>query len=452
MVVAVAAATRAYNDARRIAQRALTRSSRSRRIAHRFLPSLRPLPVGPLIREIVIQQLRVGMYVHKLGGSWLDHPFWKKAFLVDEVAQLRKLAQSGVRQVWIDTARGLDVPHPQDEDVEAVHLATMMDPTLLATQLAPTACPLHDELARARRIIASGGSAMRSMFEDVRLGRAIDAEHCLPLVEEIAGSIERNRIALVSLARLKSADDYTYLHSVAVCALMIVLARQLGLDTATVREAGVAGLIHDIGKSLMPVEVLGKAGPLTPAEFAVMRGHPEAGRSMLADSGQFSLAVMDVCLYHHEKVNGLGYPRGLAGDDIPLLARLGAVCDVYDAVTSERCYKPGWDPARSIREMAQWSRNGHFDDAVFQAFVKSIGIYPVGSLVRLASGRLAVVVDQARDSLLKPVVRAIFDIETRAPCDVLIDLDAPGCDERIASREKPSDWGLASVDDYWLDA
>ncbi len=390
------------------------------------------------------------MYVHKLGGSWLENPFWKKAFLVDDIAQVRKISRSGLRELWIDTARGLDVAQAGEEDVEATYLATMIAPSLLPEE--EGAQSLHEELVRARRIVAQSRGAMKVMFEEVRLGKAIDAEHCLPLVEEITGSVERNQAAIVSLARLKTSDDYTYMHSVAVCALMVALARQLGLDDATTREAGMAGLVHDLGKSLMPAEVLNKRGPLTPAEFAVMRGHPQAGHDMLAASRGFGTAARDVALFHHEKVNGKGYPRGLAGDRIPPLARMGAVCDVYDAITSIRCYKPGWEPARSIREMAQWSRHGHFDDAIFQAFVKSVGIYPIGSVVRLASGRIGVVVDQARGSLLKPLVRAVLVVDPRAPCDDLVDLDAPGCTDRIVSRETAEAWGLGHVDACWTDA
>lgn len=403
-----------------------------------------------MIKRIELQQLRVGMFVHRLGGSWLDHPFWKKAFLVDAPTQVRKVAQSGIHEIWIDTARGVDVARPEDEDVEATHLATMIEPHAPASEA--TSCSLSDELERAARILAEARDAMKVMFEDVRLGKAIDAEHCLPLVEDITGSIGRNGAAIVSLARLKTSDGYTYMHSVAVCALMIALARRLGLDDETVRDAGTAGLVHDMGKALMPADVLNKTGPLTAAEFAVMRGHPEAGWRMLRESNGFGPLALDVCLHHHERVDGKGYPHGLAADGIGLLAKMGAVCDVYDAITSNRVYKPGWDPARSIREMARWSREGHFDDAVFQAFVKSVGIYPIGSLVRLASGRLAVVVDQAPDSLLKPVVRAILDVASRAACDDRIDLGAPDCDERIVAREDPAEWGLAGLDDLWTNA
>jgi putative nucleotidyltransferase with HDIG domain len=405
-----------------------------------------------MLKKISTHQLAVGMFVHQLCGSWLDHPFWKKTFLVTEAKQLDLVRRSGIAEVWIDTSKGLDVPM-EETDVSALEtmIATMLltpDPPPTFSDIGP--CSLDDELERAGRIVAQGRGAMKLMFQDVRLGKAIDTEHCLPLVHDITQSIDRNPGAIVSLARLKTSDDYTYMHSVAVCALMIALARKLRLSEADTREAGVAGLIHDIGKAAMPSEILGKPGALTADEYAIMQRHPQAGHDMLVEARGVGDIPLDVCLHHHEKLDGRGYPHGLAGDAISLMARMGAVCDVYDAITSNRPYKAGWDPAMSIQKMAQWSREGHFDDAVLQAFVKIIGIYPIGSLVRLESERIAVVVDQSHASLLKPVVRTIVDVATRQACEPQqFDLSAPGCRERIVSRETAQVWGLVSVDDHW---
>ena len=402
-----------------------------------------------MLKKIATQHLIIGMYVDRLCGSWLDHPFWKKAFLVTETKQLDLIRRSAVREVWIDTVKGRDVPE-EAEDASALEtlLATMIFTPEPPDEVEP--CSLEDELERAGRIVAQGRGAMKLMFQDVRLGKAIDTEHCLPLVQDITQSVDRNPGAIVSLARLKTSDDYTYMHSVAVCALMVALARKLGQSDDDTREAGMAGLVHDIGKAMMPAEILGKPGALTAEEYTIMRRHPQAGHELLLEARGVGAAPLDVCLHHHEKMDGSGYPFGLKGEAITLVARMGAVCDVYDAITSNRPYKAGWDPALSIQKMAQWSREGHFDDAVLQAFIKSIGIYPVGSLVRLASQRLAVVIDQSPESLLTPVVKAIVDTASRLPCaPERIDLSAPGCSERIVARETATAWGLTGIDDHW---
>lgn len=280
------------------------------------------------------------------------------------------------------------------------------------------------------------------------MGKAVEADQAMVLVEEISDSISRNPGALISLARLKSADDYTYMHSVAVCALMIALSRQLGLNDDQTREAGLAGLLHDIGKTMMPTEILNKPGSLSSVEFDIMRTHPEEGYRILERSQNVGKASLDVCLHHHEKMNGEGYPKRLKAEEISLLAGMGAVCDVYDAVTSNRPYKQGWDPASSLKRMAEW--HGHFDDRIFQAFVKSLGIYPVGSFVRLESGRLGVVVEQNAKSLLQPVVKVFFSTKSGAYIvPEVVDLARIGCPDRIVGREDPFKWGIKNVDHFW---
>ncbi|HAQ86972.1 MAG TPA: phosphodiesterase, partial [Pseudomonas sp.] len=290
--------------------------------------------------------------------------------------------------------------------------------------------------------------AITELFNEARLGNAISVESCLPLVADISDSLARNSSALIGLARLKHKDEYTYLHSVAVCALMVSLARQLGLDENAVSEAGLAGLLHDVGKMVMPTEVLNKPGALTDAEFAVMRSHPERGHALLLAAGSLPASALDVCLHHHEKFDGSGYPFRLAGENISLFARMGAVCDVYDAITSNRPYKKAWNPAESLARMAQWT--GHFDTQIFHAFVRSVGIYPLGSLVRLESGRLGVVIDQHPEKLTEPLVRVFFSAKAKTPIQQLdLDLSRRNANDRIVGREDPAQWGFNNLDDFW---
>ena len=281
------------------------------------------------------------------------------------------------------------------------------------------------------------------------MGKAVDTGGARQLVEEISDSVARNPGALISLARLKTVDDYTYMHSVAVCAMMVGLAKQLGMEAEQVRLAGMAGLMHDLGKALMPMEVLNKPGKLTDAEFNIIKTHPSEGHRMLLTGRDVSPVVLDVCLHHHEKTDGSGYPKGLKADQISLFAKMGAVCDVYDAITSNRPYKLGWDPAESLRKMAEWA-NGHFDGKVFQAFVKSLGIYPIGSLVKLTSGRLGVVIEQTGKSLTTPTVKVFFSTKSNMRIvPEVIDLSQPGVTEKIVSREDPAKWRFADLNELW---
>jgi len=404
-----------------------------------------------MLKRVGVHQLALGMYLKEFCGSWMEHPFWRSGFVLTDTKDLEAILTSSIKEVWIDTSRGLDVPATAGAVLEAESEADI-EATL--TQVAPHRAPVaaqsvEQEMARAAKICDQARQAVVTMFEDVRMGHAVDAQGAKALVGEISDSVARNPGALISLARLKTVDDYTYLHSVAVCALMVSLARQLGLEEAQTRSAGLAGLLHDLGKAMMPLEVLNKPGKLTTAEFEVIKSHPEAGYRMLLKSENIDAIALDVCLHHHEKMDGSGYPKGLKGDGISLLAKMGAVCDVYDAITSNRPYKVGWDPAEALRKMAEWSK-GHFDPMVFQAFVKSMGIYPVGSLVQLSSGRIGVVTEQAAASLVMPRVNVFFSTKSNLRISPeLVDLSRPGTSERIVSREDPEKWGFPDLDRLW---
>ena len=395
-----------------------------------------------MLKKIRVADLKLGMHLHAFCGAWLEHPFWRTKFVLKDPRDLALIRESSIQEVWIDSSKGLDV-----EPAKTVE-ASVEPPPLPEPEALPAKASFQDEVKRAAKICAKSKEAVVSMFQEVRMGKAIDADQAQGLVEEISNSVMRNPGALISLARLKTADDYTYMHSVAVCALMIALARQLGLDDHETRQAGMAGLLHDLGKALMPPEILNKPGKLTDEEFAVMKTHPAEGHKLLLEGEGVSEIMKDVCLHHHEKVDGSGYPERQNGETMSLFAKMGAVCDVYDAVTSNRPYKAGWDPAESIKRMAEWQ--GHFDPAVFQAFVKSLGIYPIGSLVRLHSGRLGVVVEQSEKSLLVPKVKVFFSTKSRAYIKPeLLDLSRPGALDKIVGRENAARWGIKDIDQYW---
>lgn len=394
-------------------------------------------------KQIKISQLRPGMYVHKLQGSWMNRLLWQSEFLIADQQEIRQIADSGVQTVWIDTEKGLDVP-----EIPSVTPASAGAP-VAATAPAVRKLAFDEEIKHAARLRARAKRAVGAMFTEARMGKALDAGKAQELVGEIAASVERNPAALISLARLKTRDDYTYMHSIAVCGLMVSLARELGLDELQTRAAGVAGLLHDIGKMAIPLKILNKPGKLTDEEYTLVKTHPAEGHKLLLEGNGVGEAALDVCLHHHERIDGKGYPEGLKGDEISLFAKMGAVCDVYDAITSNRPYKNGWDPAESLRKMAGWS-GGDYEERVFQAFVKCIGIYPTGSLLLLESGRLCVVVEQGESSLLQPRVKAFFS--TRSNTHIkpeLIDLSRRSCGDAIVGPQSADKWGLKNLDELW---
>ncbi len=395
------------------------------------------------LKKIHVGDIRIGMYIHEICGSWMDHPFWKKSFRVANINNLQRLRMCGVHEVWIDVSKGGDVAAGTttfSEEDEKRRVDDALKSAIKQNGEPVSKVEFHQEIETAKKIHAKAKKAVTAMFQEARMGRALQLDTIESLVDEINQSMVRNHSAMLSLARLKNKDDYTYLHSIAVCALMIALGRQLGMEGSDLREVGMAGLLHDIGKIRTPEEVLNKPGCLSCEEFEIMKAHPKHGWEILNASSGVSASTLDVCLHHHERVDGMGYPDKLSGETITLFSRMCAICDVYDAITSERCYKNAWEPAEAIRKMAEW-KDGNYDESVFHAFIKAVGIYPVGTLIRLKSGRLGVVVEQSSKSLLTPKVTVFYSTKSNEhifPEKVDLSMSA----DEISRIESAVEWGF----------
>lgn len=299
-----------------------------------------------MFKRIAPDQLRLGMYIQEIPGPWMNHPFWRGSFELEKREDLEILRHGNIEKIVICTTKGVDVLPEEEKEAETV-AENKPVPAKLNIKVS-----VEQERVTASRILTSSKQAIMTMFNESRMGKAVDVKQDLPIVQEITASVSRNSGALISLARLKNTDDYTYLHSVAVCALMIALAHKLGLSPEHTRQAGVAGLLHDIGKMAVPSDILNKPGKLTDDEFTSIKKHTVAGHEILRNVNGISEAALDVSLHHHEKIDGSGYPFNLRGGQISLFAKMGAVCDVYDAITSDRPYKPGWELGHSIKRMA----------------------------------------------------------------------------------------------------
>lgn len=401
-----------------------------------------------MLKIISTKELKVGMFIQQMQGAWFDHPFWRKSFLLKDPDDLSKLLASNITSVQIDTEKSL-VPVGDEVVTDTLVNDAVGEFAITESEKAGTQrVPASEEYHKAINLINTSKASVQRMFGEARMGKAMNAEDALPLVNDIMASVSRNQGVITSLVRLKSKDDYTYMHSVAVSALMIALARELRLNEEQTRQAGLAGLYHDVGKMAIPDDILNKPAALSDEEFIMMRKHSEFGHAILSRSKQIDEVCLDVCLHHHEKIDGTGYPHKMKGSEISLFAKMGAVCDVYDAITSNRPYKAGWEPGVSLHRMAQWT--GHFDQDILKAFVKCIGIYPIGSLVKLKSGRLAVVIDQSEASLLTPVVKVIFSTKSKLRIQPeIVHLAKIGGRDEILGHEDPRVWGIHDLHTMW---
>lgn len=397
-----------------------------------------------MAKKIPIDQLRPGMYVSDLGSDWMSHPFLVSSFKVHDEVMVRKITDAGIHEVYIDPTRGLDV----SDAPTAKEVNDQLEKEML--RIAEASAPVRrvtatEEMSRAKTIHTEANRIVRNVMADVRLGQQVQLEQVEPLVEKMTESILRNNGALLTLSRLKNKDDYTFEHSVSVCALQVSFCRTLGMDASTIRLAGIGGMLHDIGKMKVPDEILNKPGRLTEDEFKVMKCHVVESKNILEQTDGISEISIQVAYQHHERHDGSGYPEGLKGEAISQMGKMAAICDVYDAITSDRCYHKGMAAHEALRKIFEWSKF-HFDPVLVQQFMRTIGIYPVGTLVRLESGRIGVVTEQSEKNLMQPTVKVFFSAKHNhylTPEEVDLSRSfGHGGGDKIVSHETAEKWGI----------
>ena len=362
--------------------------------------------------KVFVEQLQLGMYVQDLDRPWLESPFLFQGFILDSdelLQQVRELCDF----VFISVAESIGDVRP--------HLIT------LATQPPPkrskparvTITPDDDErenflaaLRRSRKTYDKTRTYIDTALEDVRLGRSVDTKQAKLLVSDLAENIVRSPNAVVWLTHLKNRDEYTSIHCINVCILAISFGRCLGLGKVDINELGLGALLHDLGKMKIPLEILNKPAKLTPEEYEQMKQHPTYGYDLIKKHDDIPLASLDVILHHHERRNGQGYPDQLLEFNIPLLTQIAAIVDVYDAITSNRCYHDGIAPYDALNDIYRWAKTD-FDLQLVEKFIKCLGIYPIGSLVVLSTNETAVVISASDKTRLRPIVMLIQDRERK---------------------------------------
>jgi len=399
-----------------------------------------------MIKQIRTDQLKPGMYIHDLNCGWLDHPFLTNAFAVHDQATIDKIVKVGIRELYIDTLKGADVwAAPTQQQVNA-DLERRLHEIAQKQPEKPVVVEVREEAARAKRLHGEANKIIRHMMDDIRLGQQVQIDRVEPMVEHMVDSIFRNQDALLPLVRLKNHDDYTFEHSVSVCALMVAFARGMKLPRETIKEIAMGALLHDVGKARVPDDILNKPAKLSDEEFVRMKDHVVQSVVLLEHSPGISQTALQVAAQHHERHDGTDYPNKLAGDQISIYGQMAAIVDVYDAISSERVYHKGMSPTQALKKLLEWS-NHHFNPQLVQTFIRSIGIYPAGTLVRLESNRLGVVVEQNEGKLLEPQVRVFYHAgQQHYIAPELVDLSK--VHDRITGFENYEKW---NIDPYqWL--
>ncbi len=306
-----------------------------------------------VVTRIDKSQLKVGMFVEALEGAWQDNPKLGRRFTVRSGQEIEIILNSNISAVFINTALGRDIS-------SSYHPSGCRNITTATKQ---------DKFETARKIHGHAAEA-RSLIEDVCLGRTITMEAFTPLVSDVARTMEENPSLYIGMSRLRFRDSATFVHSLAVAALLLHFGRSMHMDDETIEHLCMAGILHDIGKLTIPKQVLQKQGPLNAAERKLIEQHPERGYELLSSHLSMPKLVLDICRSHHERLDGKGYPDRLGAEQISVEVRMSTICDVFDALTSTRPYKKGWSSQQALSWMM--CREDQFDKTLLWQFILSL--------------------------------------------------------------------------------
>ncbi len=343
--------------------------------------------------KIPVAELQRGMFVSKLDRDWLETPFLLQGFVVETDEDIETVAQYA-NFVWVDAVEPSWVPPEERGTLDA----PVKRKTTYINKI-----PASEEHARAQGVYRDARRLTRTLVQDLRLGGVIDTQEARKTVRACVDSILSNADALLWMSKIRDQDHYTAEHCLNVCILAIAFGRHLGMSEPDLEKLGMCGLLHDVGKMRIPPEVLNKPGELTSKEWNQMRAHVVHGRNLLLATPGILHSAVDVAYSHHERIDGKGYPRKLPGSGISLFSRIVAIVDAYDAMTADRCYAPAI-PCTQALKIIYKDRGTHFDEKLALSFIKSVGLYPPGSLVELANGLVGLVLETNQRYRHLPIV------------------------------------------------
>lgn len=352
--------------------------------------------------RIHITQLRPGMRIEKLDRSWFETPFFRHRMAVTSMEQVEQLKACGV--VTLDVSGEIETARSPEEEGTPESAAPTTVPTETVASPDARTTTFDDELPAAKLVYTAAKNVIEQAMLDVRMGRDINMDAVNQVVSEMADSVLRNPDALTSLSRLKHFDEYTFFHSVNTSLLALSLGRNLGIEESLLHQLGVGTLLHDIGKTKVPLEILNKPGKYEAHEFEIMKQHVMRGAEVLSGTTGLTDNFLRPALEHHERVDGTGYPYQRQKSELSQFGMMAAVVDIYDAITSDRCYHRAKPAHEALQFLYTISQKGHLEHTLVQRFIQVVGVYPVGSIVQLNTGEVAVVSRLNRHAPLEPVI------------------------------------------------
>lgn len=415
-----------------------------------------------MIKVIPVSALRIGMYIAEENAYWIPSKNRSRAGMLSQQSTIERIRQLGVAEVYIDTGKGLDAPEARrltddqldrikrDREIRRQRVENKRTgkpgeqeapaPMKAASGSLPKAprVSLEVERQRATAIHKRGLDLVDTVMSRVKMGQSFDVKEVDGVADSILGSLFRNENGFACLTRIREKDQYLLEHSLNVGVLMGLLAKSLNYENDVIRKLIAGGILHDIGKISVPDEILHKPGRLEPDEWEEMKRHVEYGYEYLKSLSGVDPIVLSICRQHHERLDGSGYPASLSGMQLDRFGRMGAICDVYDAITADRVYHKGISPSVAMKRLVE-SSHKELDRAMVYQFIRCMSIYPVGTMVALKSGRAGIVVEPNRVKQASPVVRVVYHLQKERFLEVEdIDLSRPLEEDTIDRPLEPS--------------
>lgn len=393
------------------------------------------LETSTKLTQIDVTELQIGMYVSELDRPWLESTFLFQGFELKTISDIKEV-RNQCAFVFIDV----------EKQSKSISLKRGSKAWIAKREVPKRTSNFSEQFAYAETIFHETSSLVKGFMEEVALGRAINVEIAKKAVAECVQSIIKSPDALMWLTQLKSRDEYTSQHSMNVCILSIALGRQLNLPSDELEELGLCGMMHDMGKMRIPLEILNKPGGFNDEELIIMRDHTTIGWRLLMSQSGMPGCVIDTAYGHHERLDGKGYPRGLTAERIPFFTRIVTITDMYDAIASDRVYKNGKTHLEAIKIMTLASGK-QLDSELVVKFIESLGIYPPGNIVEMTNGEVAVIIENNPEKKLKPKVTMLLGqdkkrVKPRLVDLAKVDLDSSGSDYRIKRMVRSDEYDV----------
>lgn len=389
-------------------------------------------------QKFAVQDVRVGMFVTQLDIPWEESTFMFQGLEIKSTADIQEL-QKQCKHVWVDYD---EFSLPKERKAEGLPANPHISPNATVS--------VQDEFSSAQEVHSLASRTVTDLFNEIRLGAEVDGAKVKQAVNGCVDSILRNPDASVWLTRIQAKDEGTAQHSLNVAALSIIMGKAMNLANRELEDIGVCAMLHDVGKTSIPTEILNKQGPLTEAEQEEIKKHTRYGRDILISTKSVMSGAADVAHSHHERPDGKGYPRGLSADKIPFYAKIVAIAEAYDVITTKQIYRKALSPSEAIQELYA-NRGTQFDEELVIKFIDSVGIFPPGSIVEMVTGEIGIVLSSTSDKL-RPRVIMILDSEHEAIEQSVVDLsqmetDAQGNPYQIKTTLTDGTHGI-NIEDF----